>query len=102
MVDLNVVALDSHGAPVTDLARDDFRITDAGKPQTIEFFRHRDSAAKAQPRLAAGEYSNGSAENVPRATVILFDMLNQKFGTRGTTNHNLVHDLQSMESADYV
>jgi VWFA-related protein len=102
MVDLNVVALDSHGAPVTDLTRDDFRITDAGKPQTIDFFRHRDSAAKPVPRLAPGEYSNRSAENVPRATLILFDMLNQKFGTRGTTTNNLIHDLQSVESGDYV
>jgi VWFA-related protein len=102
MVDLNVVALDSHGAPVTDLTRDDFRITDAGKPETIAFFRHRDNAAKPAPRLAPGEYSNRSAANVPHATLILFDMLNQEFGTRGSTTANLIHDLQSFESADYV
>jgi len=102
MVDLNVVALDSHGAPVTDLTRDEFRIADAGKPEAIAFFRHRDSVAKPTPRLAPGEYSNRSAANVPRATLILFDMLNQKFGTRGATNNNLIHDLQSVESADYL
>ena len=102
MVDLNVVALDGHGAPVTDLTRDDFRIADAGKPEAIAFFRHRDSAAKPAPRLAPGEYSNRSAANVPRATLILFDMLNQKFGTRGATNNDLIHDLQSVESADYL
>ena len=102
MVDLNVVALDAHGAPVTDLTRDDFRIADAGKPEAIAFFRHRDSAAKPAPRLAPGEYSNRSAANVPRATLILFDMLNQKFGTRGTTNNDLIHDLQSVEATDYV
>jgi VWFA-related protein len=102
LVDLNVVALDSHGAPVTDLTRDDFRITDAGRPETIAFFRHRDGAAKPAPLLAPGEYSNRSAANVPRATLILFDMLNQEFGTRGTTTNNLIHDLQSVESADYV
>ena len=102
MVDLNVVALDSHGASVTDLSRADFRIIDAGKPETIAFFRHRDAAAKPAPRLAPGEYSNRSAANVPRATLILFDMLNQEFGTRGTTTNNLIHDLQSLESADYV
>lgn len=102
MMDLNVVALDSHGAPVTDLTRDDFRITDAGKPETIAFFRHRDSAAKPAPRLAPGEYSNRSAANVPYATLILFDMLNQTFGTRGATTNNLIHNLQPLESADYV
>jgi len=102
MVDLNIVALDSRGAPVNDLTREDFHITDAGKPETIAYFRHRDGAAKAAPPLASGEYSNRSAENVPRATLILFDMLNQKFGTRGNTNNNLIHDLQSIESPDYV
>lgn len=102
MVDLNVVALDSHGAPVADLTRDDFRITDAGKPEKIAFFRHRDDAAKPVPQLAPGEYSNRSAGNVPHATLILFDMLNQEFGTRGTTTNYLIHDLQSLDSADYV
>jgi hypothetical protein len=38
LVDLDVVAFDSHGQPVTDLTADDFQITDAGKPQTISFF----------------------------------------------------------------
>lgn len=102
MVDLNIVAVDSHGEPVTDLTRDDFRIADAGKPQTIDYFRHHNSTPRPVPRLAPGEYSNRSAANVPRATVILFDMLNQKFGTRGITANNLVHNLQSLESPDYV
>ena len=102
MVDLNVVAVNSHGAPVSDLTREEFRIADAGAPQTIAFFRHRDGAAKPVPRLAAGEYSNRSAGNVPRATLILFDMLNQKFGTRGVTTNNLIHDLGALETPDYV
>jgi len=50
MVDLNVIALDGQSAPVTDLTRDDFRLTGAGKPETIAFFRHRDSAAKRPSR----------------------------------------------------
>ena len=34
--------------------------------------------------------------------MILFDFLNEKFGTRGATANRLVHDLESLESADYV
>ena len=49
MVDLNVVALDSHGQAVTDLTRDELRVTDNGKPQTIAFFRHRDSSLGRRP-----------------------------------------------------
>jgi hypothetical protein len=42
LVYLNVIAVDSHGDPVTDLTSDDFQIADAGKPQKIALFRHRD------------------------------------------------------------
>ena len=102
MVDLNVVALDIHGQPVVDLTRDEFRVTDSGKPQTIAFFRHRDEQLGPTPALAPNEASNRSGANIPRATLILFDMLNERFGTRGYTANQLVHDLGSLESADYV
>ncbi|HUI56835.1 MAG TPA: VWA domain-containing protein [Bryobacteraceae bacterium] len=102
MVDLNVVALDSHGQAVMDLNRDELSITDNGKPQTVAFFHHRDSALGAVPTLAPTEVSNRGRANVPRATLILFDMLNERFATRGFTANQLVHDLQPLESADYV
>jgi len=102
MVDLNVVAVDSRGAPVADLTRNDFQVTDSGKPQSIAFFRHREGGLSAAPPLAPNEVSNRSAANVSRATVILFDMLNQKFETRGTTANYLVQALQSLESPDFV
>jgi VWFA-related protein len=102
MVDLNVVALDNRGQAVTDLTRDEFRVTDNGKPQTIGFFRHRDSALGAVPKLAPNEFSNRGGTNVPRATLILFDLLNERFGTRGFTANQLVRDLESLEQADYV
>jgi VWFA-related protein len=102
MVDLNVVAVDNHGVAVTDLTRDDFRVTDSGKPQTIAFFRHRDSGHKPVPQLGRNQFSNRSSANVPRATLILFDLLNEKFGTRGATANRLVQDLQSLESPEFV
>jgi len=102
MVDLNVVALDIHGQPVVDLTRDEFRVTDSGKPQTIAFFRHRDEQLGPPPVLGSNEFSNRSRANVPRATLILFDLLNERFGTRGYTATQLIHDLGALESADYV
>jgi VWFA-related protein len=102
MVDLNVVADDSRGRPVTDLTRDDFRVTDSGKLQTVAFFRHRDSGPVEAPKLEPNEYSNRAGANVPRATLILFDLLNEKFDTRGITANELIHDLGSLETADYV
>ena len=102
MVDLNVVALDSHGQAVTDLTREELRVTDNGKPQAITFFHHRNSELGAVPKLGANEFSNRGGANVPRATVILFDLMNEKFSTRGTTASQLVRYLEPLESADYL
>ena len=102
LVDFNVVAVDSHGAPITDLTRDDFRVTDNGKPRTIAFFHHHENHPREVLHLGPNEYSNRSAANVPRATVILFDLMNEEFGTRGTTANRLVQSLESLPSADYV
>jgi hypothetical protein len=43
LVDLNVIAVDGRGDPVTDLTADDFQIVDAGKPQRIVLFSRRRS-----------------------------------------------------------
>lgn len=103
MVDLNVVALDSHNEPVTDLTKDELKIADNGKPETISFFRHRDSSkAGTAPKLAPGEVANRGGANVPHATVVLFDLLNERFGTRAYSANQLVKELGSLESADYV
>lgn len=58
LLDLNVVALDIHEHPVNDLTVDDFQVTDAGKPQKIVFFRHRDTALRQAPKLAPNEITN--------------------------------------------
>jgi VWFA-related protein len=102
MVDLNIVAVDGHGAPINDLTRDDFQVADAGKPQKIAFFRHRERALTPPPQLGPDEFSNRSAANVPRATLILFDLMNETFATRGATANMLVQDLQALESPDYI
>src|SRR5215469_16847615 len=83
MVDLTVVAVDSKGLPVTDLKREELSVADNGKRQEIAFFRHRDDSSTRVTDLDFDESSNRGSDNVPRATVILFDLLNERFGTRG-------------------
>lgn len=102
MVDLNVVALDSHGQPVTDLTRDEFRVTDSGQPQNIAFFRRRDSRRGLAPTAGPNEFSNRGETNIPRATLILFDLLNETFSNRGLAADQLIKNLGSLEAADYV
>jgi VWFA-related protein len=99
-VNLDVIAVDDHGAPVTDLTQDDFQVTDAGTPQKIVFFRHNDSRLRPGVALASNEFSNRRRGNVERATVILFDLLNERLGTRGAASNQLVHYLETIESAN--
>ena len=102
MMDINVVAIDSHGQTVTDLTRDEIRVTDSGHPQTIAFFRLRDNKPTPAQPLAPNEFSNRAAANIPHATLILFDLLNESFSTRGSAASQLVRSLQSLETPDYV
>lgn len=102
LVTLSVIAVDSHGQPVTDLTGDDFRVTDSGNPQKIAFFRHIDRKLWQVPPLAPNEFSNRRGPNIPFATVILFDLMNERFGTRGSAWNELVHYLESLETADYL
>ncbi len=102
LLDLNVVALDSRSQPVTDLAIGDLQVTDAGKPQKIVFFRHRDSSVWQKPQLAPNELSNRGGAGIPNATVILFDLMNEGFGSRGTAANQIVHYLEGLETADYL
>jgi VWFA-related protein len=99
LVDLNVIALDAHGQPVGDLTADDFQVSDSGKPQKIEFFRHYDSKLSAAPALGLDEHSNRAGANISRATVVLLDFLNESFGTLGAAQNQLVRYLSSVEDA---
>jgi VWFA-related protein len=100
MVQLSVVALDSRGQPVGDLTAGDFEISDSGKPQKVAIFRHADGRLQQAPPLAPGEYSNRAAGNLPYATVILLDLLNEAFGARGEASTYLIDGLKSVESSD--
>jgi VWFA-related protein len=102
LVNLNVVAVDNRGEPVSDLTSADLEVTDAGKPQKIVLFRHYDSKLTVAPTLAPNEVSNRAGANIPRATIILLDLLNESLGTRGYSSEQLVRYLSSLESADYL
>ncbi len=93
LMDLNVVAVDQHGEPITDLTGDDFSITDAGKPQKIVYFHHVVAPPRQPPALAPGEFSNRRATSARHATVILFDLMNERFGTRGNAANEIVRYL---------
>ena len=102
LVDLNVVAVDKHGQPITDLTADDFQISDSGKPQKISFFRRNgETTGQGQdPAPSANQFSNRAADRPPNAIVILFDLMNLGFGARGMAANQLVRNLSSLQSAN--
>lgn len=102
LVNLNVIAVDSRGQPVEGLTADDFQVTDSGKPQKVVFFRRNDTRLWQVPPLSANQFSNRHGAKFPHGTVILFDLLNQSFNTRGVARNELVKYLQSVEDADYL
>jgi VWFA-related protein len=100
LVTLNVIAVDAHGDPVTDLTADDFQITDAGKLQKIAFFRHRDEKLVLPASPSPNQFSNRTGANPPHPTVILFDLLNERPEAWGDSWNELVHFLQPQETAE--
>jgi len=100
LVDLNVVAVDSRGQPVTDLTAKDFEVTDAGKQRPVVFFRHNGDRLKQSAAPGPNEFSNRGNTAASHTTLILFDLLNQRFSTRGVTANQIVRDLSGMEGTD--
>lgn len=93
---VDVVVMDRKGEPVMSLKRDDFTVTEQGKPQTISFFEeHKASQQPApapMPQLPPDVFSNFSPNPLPPAVnVLLLDSLNT-----GMENQSFVHS-QSMK-----
>jgi VWFA-related protein len=100
LIYLNVIAVDFHGEPVTDLTSVDFQIADDGKPQKISFFRHRDEKPEPASSLKPNQFSNRVQGAPTHATVILYDLLNETAGERGKALGELIRFLQPLDAAN--
>jgi VWFA-related protein len=98
IVNLSVVALDNRGQPVNDLTAADFEVIDAGKPRKVAFLNHIDRRLSPGPALAANEFSNRRGSDIPHATVILLDLMNERFSTRSYSANQLVRYLPTVEN----
>ncbi len=77
---VDVVVLDSHGQPVTGLAKDDFTVLDDGRPQSIVGFEAHDSRSQTPPveataPPAAVATNQGPAAQPGRILALLIDDL---------------------------
>jgi VWFA-related protein len=107
LVQVSVVVHDRGGQPVTDLKKEDFTITERGKPQTIGFFAVEavDKRAAPQPALPPHFFTNVVAQQagVPTSvTVVLLDMLNTSFADQRYARKALITFLGQIQPQDRI
>lgn len=113
LIQLNVVAQDRHGNPVTDLTKDDFILKDAGKEQSISVFslEREDLTNATEPgpgqvlagqKLPPGTFTNRVEQKVGAVTVILFDALNTKMTDQIPAKAQMIKYLKQMSPNDQI
>jgi VWFA-related protein len=109
LVQVNVIATDKSGKPVTDLTKVEFTLRDQGKPQEISYFSLEKSRAfgpaEGAPNLPANTYTNRLElkSGVPSAvTVILIDALNTRFTDRRYAQSEIAKYLSKLQPDDEV
>jgi VWFA-related protein len=100
VVNLWVMAGDKDGNPVKDLTSDDFQVVDDGIKQKVYFLRYDDNSLRPMPSLGSGQLSNRVTADIPHATVILFDLLNENFNDRAVLLNEIVEGLSKLDTAD--
>jgi VWFA-related protein len=106
LVVLDVVALDDHGRPASDLRQDDLVVLEDGKPQQVRQFEKRmaASASLSQPDspLAPNEYRNMPAQLPNAVNVVLLDMLNTDTRDQGEARRHLISFLRAIPKGRQV
>jgi VWFA-related protein len=107
LVQVNVVVHDKDGKPVGDLKKEDFSITEKGKPQEIAFFSvdNLDKAPADVPKLPPHIFTNQLAQRagVPSSvTVILLDSLNTNFADQTHARTAVIDFLLQLKPSDHV
>lgn len=101
LVQVNVIVRNRADEPVTGLSKDDFELTDNGRPQRISFFEAADAEeAKRPARLAENTFSNridAQGQATPGITVVLFDLLNTPFEDQVSAKDRLVQVLRQIQ-----
>ena len=97
---LNVVAVDSHGQPVTDLQASDFQVSEDGKTKEIAYFRFTGGKGSPLPP-GSSEYSN-RAGSPSYPTVILIDFMSDRVMSDSVIGKQVAEALKKLESSDDV
>jgi VWFA-related protein len=106
LVEFTVVALDNRGKPVTDLTKEEFGVSDLGKPREIAFFKFDGAPENRRPEpLPDGvftnraEYAPGAPHNV---TAIVLDALHTTPITQSSVRRQLLRYLDGLPPESQV
>jgi VWFA-related protein len=109
LVQLNVIVHDKHGAPIDDLTKDDFIITDNKAPQTVRMFSKEAPSAADVAAAAADAPEPGTFSNRARAgagnsaiTIILIDQLNTAPNDQAMARKKVLAFLAQIQPQDRV
>lgn len=103
LVQINVVARDKKGQPVTDLKKEDFVVKDNGKVRPLSSFSldiatSTATQKTAAPKLPLGVFTNRMEESTPKAvTIILVDALNTPFQDRASSRTQVLKAIQGID-----
>jgi len=113
LVQVNVLVHDHHGNPVADLTKDDFEISDNGKPQRVSVFS-MDSSPGANrtgplaapppvmPRNTVTNRPERQANAPTSATVLLLDVYNTKLTDQMYARKQIVKFLRQIRPEDRI
>jgi VWFA-related protein len=107
LVQVSVVVHDRRGEPVMDLKKEDFTITERGKPQQISVFAMESADRRSAPSAALPPhiFSNVFAEKagVPTSiTIILLDLLNTTWIDQHYARKALIKFLGQIQPQDRI
>src|SRR5579885_112124 len=108
LVQINVLVHDHHGRPIGDLTKDDFVVTDQGKPPTTRLFTI--DKRLATPSIASsGVMARKVVTNRPTqtagqgsVTVLLLDFYNTKLTDQMYARRQLIKFLRQIQPGDQL
>ena len=106
LVQLSVIVHDRKGQPVSDLKKEDFKLFDRGKEQTVATFALdvSDASSKPAPKLPPNIFSNRvqGAGVSTSVTAILFDTLNTKISDQANARAQLIKFMHQVRPDDHI
>ncbi len=102
LVEVSVVARDSHGQAIKNLTKDDFKLYDNGKEIPIEVFSGLPPTSTAVETLPPNVFSNRVQGALPSVTVVLLDGLNTSFHDQSWARTEVTRFLEELRPEDRV